>query len=279
MVSTTAVIGMSSRASQAPPHSQLPTWGRAMTTPRPSAMAARSSSSLSPSKRIEADRIGGEGQPRAIGPVAGVGPIAPPAPPAHQGRSGSTRRIPTPGPGACGARSWPGRRPTAPWCAHAPAAPGHRFGDMAHGRAQAPVGQILRLGAPRRRHVQTPPHGSGYAGRRPGRGPARRARRLRDPEPPIPLEDGRHGCARPMPVAGPAACGRSDCSATPGDGPASGPRGPLSCSDRPRGTAEPSRQVRQRDRPCPPARPRRGGGGHVLARTPGSTPSRSGRWR
>ena len=40
ITSATAVIGNPSAARKAPPHSQLPTWGSAMTTPRPSAIAA-----------------------------------------------------------------------------------------------------------------------------------------------------------------------------------------------------------------------------------------------
>ena len=47
--STTADIGIPSSASQAPPHSQLPTCGSAMTMPRPSAKAARRWSSPSSS--------------------------------------------------------------------------------------------------------------------------------------------------------------------------------------------------------------------------------------
>ena len=56
MRSTTAVIGMPSRASHAPPHSQLPTWGRAITMPRPDVWAALRFSSL-PGPRIQRDRI------------------------------------------------------------------------------------------------------------------------------------------------------------------------------------------------------------------------------
>ena len=46
--STTAVIGMSTSANQAPPHSQLPTCGSAMTMPRSSAATLRRISSPSP---------------------------------------------------------------------------------------------------------------------------------------------------------------------------------------------------------------------------------------
>ena len=71
--SATLVIGYPCRASQAPPHSQLPMCGSAMMTPLPASMpATRCSHPLSTANRSRDDVGADGGQPRPFEPVAGV---------------------------------------------------------------------------------------------------------------------------------------------------------------------------------------------------------------